>query len=112
MFKMMKEKAPNYIINIVAKCVPTIRTRDHNLPSFNYQVNCLRYTFILSTVSDWFNLDLKIRNAEPVLLFKSRLLSFILLVQRSIYNIFDPAGLKFLTRLRFGFSHHLISLQF
>ena len=38
-------------------------------------------------------------------LFKSRLLSFIRPVQRSIYNIFDPTGLKFLSRVRLGFSH-------
>ena len=35
-------------------------------------------------------------------LFKSRLLSFIRPVQNNIYNIFDPEGLKFLTRLRVG----------
>ena len=32
-------------------------------------------------------------------------MSFIRPVQRSIYNIFDPKGLNFLTRLRLGFSH-------
>ena len=32
-------------------------------------------------------------------------MSFIRPVQRSIYNIFDPKGLKFLTCLRSGFSH-------
>ena len=33
------------------------------------------------------------------------MLSFIRLVQNKIYNIFDPEGLKFLTRLRVGLSH-------
>ena len=44
------------------------------------------------------------RKAESVLLFKDRLLSFIRAVQRRIYNTFDPKRLKFLTRLRLGFS--------
>ena len=36
---------------------------------------------------------------------KSKLLSFIRPVQTNIYNIFDPKGLTFLTRLRLGLSH-------
>ena len=53
--------------------------------------------FFPSTLNDWFNLDLNVRNADSVSLLKSRLLSFIDPVQRSQYN---P-----LTRLRLGFSH-------
>ena len=58
-----------------------------------------------STLSDWFNLDPSIRNSESISSFKSKLLSFIRPVQSNIYNIFDPQGLKLLTRLRLGFSH-------
>ena len=36
---------------------------------------------------------------------KNRLLSFICPAQDNIFNIFDPIGLKFLTRLQLGFSH-------
>ena len=32
-------------------------------------------------------------------------MTFIRPVQRSIYNVFNPQGLKFLTRLRLGLSH-------
>ena len=38
-------------------------------------------------------------------LFKSRLLSFIRPNQSNIYNIFNPTGLKLLTRLRLGLRH-------
>ena len=61
--------------------------------------------FFRSTLNDWFNLNLNIRNAESVSLFKSWLLSFIRPIPRSLCNIFDPKGLQFLTRLRLGFSH-------
>ena len=37
--------------------------------------------------------------------FKSKLLAFTQPVQRSIYNVFNPQGLKFLTRLHLGLSH-------
>ena len=92
----MKEKAPNYLINLVPKCEPTIRTRNNSIPTFNCRTDCFKCSFFPSALNDWFNLDLNIRNAESVSLFKSRLLSFICPVQRSIYNIFDPKGLKFL----------------
>ena len=36
---------------------------------------------------------------------KSRLLSFIRPIQNDVYNIFDPIGLKLLTRLLLDFSH-------
>ena len=45
------------------------------------------------------------RNSESISLFKSRLLSFIRPNQSNIFNVFDPIGLKLLTRLRLGLSH-------
>ena len=58
-----------------------------------------------SALSDWFQLDVAIRNSESIVIFKSRLLSFIRPVQSDVYNIFDPIGLKFLTRLCWDLSH-------
>ena len=98
----MREEAPNYLINLVSKCEPTIRTT--NLPStVEYIVSST--LFFPFTLNDSFNLDLNIRNSESISLFKNRLLSFIHPGQRSIYNIFDPRDLKFLIDLRLGLSH-------
>ena len=104
-FKIMNEKAPNYLINLIPKHDPTIRTRNNSVPSYKCRVNCFKHSFFSFTLNDWFNLDINIRNSESITLFKCRLLSFICAVQNSIYNIFDPKGLKFLTRLRLGLSH-------
>ena len=52
-----------------------------------------------------FSLDLNKRNFESISVFKNELLSFIRPVQTNIYNIFDPKGLTFRTRLRLGLSH-------
>ena len=97
MFKIREEKTPNYLINLVPKCEPTIRPKNNSIPTFNCQTDCFKHSFFPSTLNDWFNLDFNIRNAESVSLFKSRLLS--------LHNIFHPKALKFLTRLRLGFSH-------
>ena len=104
-YKIMTEKAPNYLINVIPKCNPTIKTRDNSIPTFHCRTDCFKYSFFPSTLNDWFSLDINIRNSESISLFKSRLLSFILLVQNNIHNIFDPEGLEFLTRLPVGLSH-------
>ena len=56
-------------------------------------------------MSGWFQLDVAIRNSEWIAIFKIRLLSFIRPIQSDAFNIFDPIGLKFMTRLRLDFSH-------
>ena len=78
-FKIMKEKTFNYLINLVPKCEPTIRTRNSSIPTFtltNCRTDYLKYSFFSSTLNGWFNLDLNIRNSETISIFKSRLSSF------------------------------------
>ena len=35
MYEIMTEKAPNYIINLIPKCDPTIKTRNNSIPTFD-----------------------------------------------------------------------------
>ena len=105
MFKLMNEKVPNYLINLIPKYEPTIRTRNNSISSYKCQTNYFKNSFFPSTVNDWFNLDINIRNSELISLFKCRLLSFIRPFQNSICKICDLKGLKFLTRLLLGLSH-------
>ena len=101
----MKEEAPNYLINFVPKCVTNTRTRNKSIPTFNCRTDCFKYSFFPSTLNDWFNLDLSIRNSDSASIFKSWLLPFIRPVHTNIYNIFDTKYLTFLNRLRLGVSH-------
>ena len=94
MFKIMKEKTPAYLINLVPKCERTIRTKNNSIPTFNCQTVSFKYYFFPSALNDWFNLDSDIRIAESFSSFKSSLLSLISPVQRSIHNIFNPTSLK------------------
>ena len=105
MFKIMNEEAPKYLTNLLPKSQQTIATRKSNTPTFYCITDCFNNSFFPSTLKDWFSLDVSIRNSESIGIFKGRLLSFIRPSQSSVYNIFDPSGLKLLTRLRLGFSH-------
>ena len=93
------------ICSIIPKCEQTIRTRNNHMPSYHCWTDCFKYSFLPSTLNDWFKLDKNVRNSESIAIFKSRLLSFIRPVQSNIYHIFDPKGLKFLNRLWLGLSH-------
>ena len=105
MFKIMNEEAPKYLTNLIPQGQQTIVTRNSNIPTFYCRTDCFKYSFFPSTLKDWVNLDASIRNSESIAIFKSRLLSLIRPSQSNVCNIFDPIGLKLLTRLRLGFSH-------
>ena len=105
MFKIMNEEAPKYLTNMIPKGQQTIVTRNSNIPTIYCRTDCFKYSFFPSTLKNWFNLDASIKNSESIAIFKSRLLSLIRPFQSNVYNIFDPIGLKLLTRLRLGFSH-------
>ena len=100
----MKEKAPNYLKKLIP-IKQSVRTRTNRVPTFHCQTDCFKNSFFPSALSDWFKLDVTIRNTESIAIFKSRLLPFIRPVPSNVYNVFDPIGLKLLTRLRLGFSH-------
>ena len=105
MFKIINEEAPKYLINLIPKSQQNIVTRSSNISAFYCRTDCFKYSFFPSTLKDWFNLNDSIRNSDSLGIFKNRLLSFIRPSQSNLYNIFDPIGLKLLTRLRLGFSH-------
>ena len=105
MFKIIYKQAPNYLLNLIQKTQQTITTRNNHIPNYQCRTNCFKYSFFSSTLKDWFNLNPFIKNSDSLAIFKSRLLSFIHPIQSSVYNIFNPMGLKLLTRLRLGCSH-------
>ena len=105
MFKIMKEQAPNYLINLIPKCEQTIRIRNNRIPVYHCRTESVKHSYFRSTLKNWFSSDDSIRNSETISTFKNRVLSFIRPVQNNIFNIFDPIGLKCPTRLRLGFSH-------
>ena len=76
------------------------------LPINYFQLNALsKYSFFPNSLSEWSQLAPEIQNSESIVVFKSKLLSFIRPSKRSIFNVNDPEGVKYLTRLRLRFSH-------
>lgn len=99
MFKIIKEEAPNYLINLVPNCEQNIRTSNNHIPNCYCRKDYLNYSLFPSTLSDWFHLDDSKGN--------SRVAYYCLFVlfKRTYTNICNPKAIKFLTRLRLGFSY-------
>ena len=103
MFKIINNEAPNYILTLIPKSQQAITTSNNQIPSYHCRTNFFKYSFFPSTLQDWFNLNASIR-AQTHLRY-SKVDYYPSFVQFKANNIFDPIGLKLLTRLRLGCSH-------
>ena len=56
-------------------------------------------------ITEWNKLDLNIGNSARLNIFKKKLLNFIHPCANSIFDIHNPLGITFITRLRLGLSH-------
>ena len=105
-FKIIKEKSPDYLFNIIAKNNSNHRTRNsYNIPQFNIKHNFFKNSFFPSVIAEWNKLDSDIRNLNSLSLFKSRILKFIRPNPNSIFNCHNPKAIKYLLRIRVGLNH-------
>ena len=69
-------------------CIPLTKTKH----------KYFKNTFFPSAIIEWNKLDLAIRNAESLGIFKSNILKF----PRSFFNCYNHKGIRLMTRLRLG----------
>ena len=105
MFKIMKNQAPEYLNNLIPKRKQHFKSRYIYIPSYNRQTEYFKSSFFPASLEEWFHIDPSIRNSGTINAFKQKLLPFIRPLENNIFNIFNPEGLKLLTRLCLGFSH-------
>ena len=98
----MKEEAPNYLINLIRT---NYKNKKYSYANLSLSNRSFQVFFFSSSLKSWFNLADNIKNFESILLFKSRLLLFSRPVQNSVLNIFNPWGLKLVTRSHLGFGN-------
>ena len=110
LYKVLEGESPStystlYQIVIIGNVQGTFRENSGNVPSFFAKHDYLKNSFFPSAVTEWNKLDCYIGNADSFKVFKKHLLSFIKPMSNSIYSIHNHLGVKYLTRLRIGFSH-------
>ena len=91
---------------MVSNLIRVRETRHSNsIPAIHARHNYFSNSFFPSTISEWSNLDCKIRNSRSLSIFLKNLLNLMRPCANSIFNIHNPYGIKLLTRLRLGLSH-------
>ena len=76
-----------------------------NVETYYCRTDQFKYSFFPYSIIEWNKLDINLHNAKSFLIFRNSLLKIGRPMQNSIYNIHDPVGIKYLTRLRLGLSH-------
>ena len=76
-----------------------------NVETYYCRTDLFKYSFFPYVIVEWNKLDINLRNAKSFLIFRNSLLKIGRPIQNPIYNIHDPMGIKYLTRLRLGLSH-------
>ena len=84
-YKILNEKSPSYLFYLIPNLNRVRETRhSNNIPEIHTRHNYFKNSFFPSTLSEWNNLDCKIRNSESLSIFKKNLLNFIRLCANSI----------------------------
>ena len=78
--------------------------RNGNKTFFNCRTESVRNSFFPDSIEACYGLHPAIINSRSLEVFKSKSLAFVRPVQKSIFSVFNPQDLMFLTRLRLGLS--------
>ena len=100
-YKIYKDQSPLYLYNLIpAKTPGNYPLRNvKEIPTIKVKHRFFENSFFPATITEWNDLDYSLRNAPFINVFKENISKFIRL------NIYNPYGLKLLTRLRLGLSH-------
>ena len=98
--------SPKYLSDIIPCTTRSYSERNANnillvRVNNNYFINI----FFPSTITEWNKLDLSICNSTGLNIFKGRLLQFVRPLENIVFTCHNPIGIKYLTRMRLGFSH-------
>ena len=97
-YKIVNGLAPKYLtnyLNINDNWVYKTRASEHNIKRVGTRTENFKQSFFSFCVNKWYKLDISLRKAENIKLFKSMLKDFFNLKQKSLFGIHDPAGVKY-----------------
>ena len=105
-YKILNNMSPKYLSDIIPSTTSIYSSRnENNIHLVRVNNNYFMSTFFLSTITEWNKFDLSIRKSASLNVFKGRLLQFVRPLENTVFTCHNPIGIKYLTRLRLGFSH-------
>ena len=93
----------------IAELIPSeshlYNTRNtRNITTYSCSTDALRILFFSWTINEWNKLNFNIRTSS-FNIFRANLIKIIRPIPNSVFGIFNPLGLKLITRLWLGLSH-------
>ena len=104
LYKIVSTNQPAYLYDLILPFQRSSSNKGCNYEPFCRTVS-FKNSFLPYAIKEWNKLDSEIRNAKTYASFRKMFLKFIRPIENSTYKIYDPLGIKSLTRLRLGFSH-------
>ena len=105
-YKVKKSGLPEYLFSVIPQNDKQCNTRSiEDVTAFYCRIDVVKYSYFPLTILEWNTLDMQIRRSESFLSSKISLLKIGRPTAKPTYNIHNPIGFKFLTRLRLGLSH-------
>ena len=99
---------PSYLFNLISQSNHNYNTRHYdNIESFYCRTDVFKNVFFPYVIDEWNKLKIEIGNVESFPKFRKLLLNLNNGSPscRPIHNIFNPLGVKYITRLRIDLSH-------
>ena len=111
-YKIKITQLPSYLYELIPKSNHNYNTRnfDHIDPYY-CRTDIFKYSFFPYTIVEWNKLDANLKNAKSYMCFRNSLLKIGRPAQNSIFKVYNPLGIKFLTRLRLGLTLININLN-
>ena len=95
-----------FLFNMIPQSNHQYNTRStKNVTTFHCRTDAIKYFYFPHTILECNKLDMYIGRSECLLSFKNSLLKIGQPTAKPTYNIYNPIGLKFFTRVRPGLSH-------
>ena len=105
-YKILNNMSPKYLSDVIPSTTRRYSSRNaNNIPLVRANTNYFMNIFFPSIITEWNKLDLSIRKSTSLNIFKSRLLRSVRPLENSVFTFHNPIGIKYLTRIKLGFSH-------
>ena len=107
-YKLIKEKSPAYLFQLILENKTPYTTRNAQKSQFPFlktKTNFFKSSFVPAVMLEWNKIDVNIHNSTSCNVFKKVILKFIRPEPNQVFNVDSSEGLKFLTRIRLGLSH-------
>ena len=104
-YKIYNDQSPLYLYHLIpAKTPGNYPLRNvKEIPTIKLKYRFFEKIFFRATITKWN--DYSLRNTPSINVCKQNILKFIRLGPNKVFNIYNPHGLKLLTKLRLDLSH-------